>query len=592
MFKDFKIKTKIISLITMLILSMFIITIISIRQQSEIGQGALTELEKTMRESYDIDIKNEVELAKSVVENVYKDYKDGIYSEEEAKKIAADLIREMRYGENGYFWIDTYEGKNVVLLGSDVEGTNRIDAEDVNGFKFISEIINAGKNGGGYVEYSYPKNEGSEAFPKRAYSESFEQFNWVIGTGNYTDDIDLRIDENNMIIKRILKNNTNVFYVILGIIITMSIISSIIISKEIITGFKNIILNIKTMELGDFSTEINKKYLNRKDDFGIVFNDINSMKDSIKKLINNAKTSTENNNEVVSIVGDDINVLNEQIENVSAITEELAAGMEESAASSEEMLASSHEIGEASETIARKSQNGAIEASKIMERAKNTRVKAEKSKESANILSRGIQKKLEEAIEKSKVVDKINILAQVILGITEQTNLLALNAAIEAARAGEAGKGFSIVAEEIRKLAEQSKDAVENIKDVTNEVTEAVRSLNDNSDALLSFVKKDVSDDYDLFINVAYEYEKDSIFVEQLVMDFSATAEELTASIDNIMLAIDEVAKTANEGAEGTTDIAQRASNIYERSEKMSQNVKKSIEYSNEIKEEINKFKV
>ena len=115
------------------------------------------------------------------------------------------------------------------------------------------------------------------------------------------------------------------------------------------------------------------------------------------------------------------------------------------------MSASTHEINAASASIAKKSEEGATQAIEITKRAKTTEKKATESRSRADKLGNEIQYKLEEALKSAKVVDKIKVLADVILGITEQTNLLALNAAIEAARAGEAGKGFSVVAEEIRK---------------------------------------------------------------------------------------------------------------------------------------------
>lgn len=86
---------------------------------------------------YDEQIKEEVGSVISLLDEIYAKQQEGEYTEEEAKKLAADMVRNLRYGESGYFWIDTYEGENVVLLGSDTEGTNRMDTEDVNGYKMV-----------------------------------------------------------------------------------------------------------------------------------------------------------------------------------------------------------------------------------------------------------------------------------------------------------------------------------------------------------------------------------------------------------------------------------------------------------------------
>lgn len=590
MLQNFKIKTKIIGMASLLVVGILITSIVGIYQERKLSTDSLNSLEKAMRSDYDDEIKNQVGAAISVINEIYKDYQNGEYTEDEAKLLAADLVREMRYGENGYFWIDTYEGDNVVLLGSDTEGTNRINTEDANGYKMVADIIKNGKNGGGYTDYYFPKEGETKASPKRSYSQAFEPFKWVIGTGNYTDDIDKSVNENKKELNDIVTDNIGKFFIIVVVAILASIVLTIIISKEILNGFKSIIKSLEIMATGNFKEEIPEKLLNRKDDFGIIAKSLENMHSAIRNLIYEAKNAANGNNAMAEKIGENISVLNEDIESVSSVTEELAAGMEECAASSEEMSASTHEINAASASIAKKSEEGATQAIEITKRAKTTKKKATESKSRADKLGNEIQYKLEEALKSAKVVDKIKVLADVILSITEQTNLLALNAAIEAARAGEAGKGFSVVAEEIRKLAEQSKEAVENIQIVTKEVTDAVTSLSDNSNMLLNFVKEDVTKDYDKFIIIANEYENDATFVESLITDFSATAEELTASLDNVLSAIDEVAKTASEGAQGTTDIAQKSTDIHDKSELVLSNVRESIEYSNIIKNEMDKF--
>ncbi|MBE6072435.1 MAG: methyl-accepting chemotaxis protein [Clostridium butyricum] len=592
MLQNFKIRTKIIGLAIILLIVIIVTSIIGINQQIKLRDESLNSLETTMRSEYDEEIKNQVYVAISVIKAIYNDYKNGQYTEEEAKTLAADLVRDMRYGEEGYFWIDTYEGDNVVLLGSDTEGTNRIDTEDVNGYKMVADIIKNGKNGGGYTDYYFPKEGETKASPKRSYSKAFEEFRWVIGTGNYIDDIDKVIEEHKRELSDKVKANIRKFFFIVVGAIFLSILFTFIISREILNGFKSIINSLEIMSTGNFRDDIPENLLNRKDDFGIISKSLKNMHDAIKRVLYEAQNASEANNEMAVKIGENINRLNENIESVSAVTEQLAAGMEECAASSEEMSASTYEINAASVAIAKKSQEGSVQAIEITKRAQATKKEAEESKEKASELGDQIQGKLEEALSSAKVVDKIRVLADIILSITEETNLLALNAAIEAARAGEAGKGFSVVAEEIRKLAEQSKDAVENIQNVTKEVTGAVNSLADNSNMLLEFVKKDVAKDYDKFIGIANEYEKDSIFIEELITDFSATAEELNTSLDNVLTAIDEVAKTASEGAQGTTNIAEKAVGIHDESEQILSNVMESIEYSNIIKNEMDKFKI
>lgn len=168
MLQNLKIRTKINGIIGILIGVIIMTSLISVHQQSKLSNESLNSLENVMRYDYDNQIKNQVDGAITVIKGVYRDYENGKYTEEEAKLLAANLVRQMRYGENGYFWIDTYDGNNVVLLGDSTEGTNRMNSTDVNGYKMIQEIIAKGKNGGGYTDYYFPKEGESEASPKKS----------------------------------------------------------------------------------------------------------------------------------------------------------------------------------------------------------------------------------------------------------------------------------------------------------------------------------------------------------------------------------------------------------------------------------------
>lgn len=134
----------------------------------------------------DLLVKSEVETAISMLQAIYAKHQQGEMSLEQAKTLGADLLRELRYGSEGYFWADTIEGVNVVLYGKkDVEGKNRLDAKDHQGTFYIKEFMVKAKAGGGYVEYWFPKKGQTEAQPKISYVFLFKPFGWVIGSGYY-----------------------------------------------------------------------------------------------------------------------------------------------------------------------------------------------------------------------------------------------------------------------------------------------------------------------------------------------------------------------------------------------------------------------
>ena len=392
------------------------------------------------------------------------------------------------------------------------------------------------------------------------------------------------------------KANVKVTESMTFVIAILAIIMALGISWYIIRNIKKSIsslsLTLKSLKNGDFTIEVPENIRSTKDEIGIMSMDVFLMQGSLKKLIETVKNEAIKVNDNVDGSLGNINIMNTSIEDVSARTEELAANMEETAACSQEMTATAQEIERAVESIAKNSQNGATEVININKRADDTKKTVDIAQRKASDIFKGTKGELEKAIENSKIVEQINVLSESIMQITEQTNLLALNAAIEAARAGEAGKGFSVVAEEIRKLAEQSKDTVIEIQNITTRVTGSVTDLSSSSNKLLQFMSTDVNNDYKMMLDVADKYSDDANFVENLVTEFSSTSEELLASIQDVIKTIDEVAQAANDGAGGTTDIAQRIADVTSKSNDVLELTKKSQDSSDKLKREILRFKI
>ncbi len=376
---------------------------------------------------------------------------------------------------------------------------------------------------------------------------------------------------------------------IIGIILSILIVTVIIrsIMKSIHILKKE--LNQLSDKGGDLTQEIR---VSSRDEINQLAGSINKFISNIKLIVQSVNLNSDSTDNIIKHIKSSMTELSSDIEGISATTEQISAGMEETAASSEVMTVTAQQLVKSVQDITEKSSQGAVKVGEISNRAEEVKkYVTEAQRETYDILT-STRGNLEQSIKDSKIVEEIVVLSNAIMEITEQTNLLALNAAIEAARAGDAGKGFSVVADEIRKLAEGSKKAVEEIQSITTKVTQSVNSLSDNSNNLLSFMSTNIDKDYKMFLEVAGNYSEDAYFVDNLVTDFNMTSQMLKTSITQIMTTIDGVAAAAGEGSEGTADIAQKVSGINSMSMDVLNEIIKAQDNVSHLKGEISKFKV
>lgn len=381
------------------------------------------------------------------------------------------------------------------------------------------------------------------------------------------------------------------FIIVILSSMVLGIILGLLITKRITKRLNDVVIFLENVSQGDFTREVSEQNLKDKSEFGDVSRAVAIMNKNIKELIRHLSNTSEQ---------------------LAASSEELTASAEQSAQASNQVAGSVTEVAQGAEKQLHLANNAnnvvqqisnaikhvAVNTETVSTSAKKTAVTANDGEQAIkqavnqmNIIEQKTNdtaKVVGELEEKSKQIGQI---VDVISSIAGQTNLLALNAAIEAARAGEAGRGFAVVADEVRKLAEQSQDAAKQITVLINEV----QSKTDSAVAFMEDSKKEVDTGTSVVSIAGRSFEEILTMVRDMtnqIQEISASIQEITSGTQNVVNAVQEIDGETKKAAEQTQTISaatEEQSASVEEIASASQHLAKMAE---DLQKAIRKFKI
>ena len=334
---------------------------------------------------------------------------------------------------------------------------------------------------------------------------------------------------------------TSVFICAMGMLLIVSCV--ILAANRLLSP----IADLKQFASGDFREEVSGG--RRKHQVGEGFKDeleeiehaTKSVRKQIRESILGTMEEAAGMENIASEAYSNMAELNNGLDEMDQLVEDVTGKAKEVADVTKTISSSSTEFGVVVDGMSLKAAEAAEASGVISARAEKLLQSTTEAKSQASLIYRKVEKELEKALLEVERIETVKTLSQEILSIAAQTNLIALNASIEAARAGEAGKGFAVVAEEVRKLAEDSKSAVDNIQAVINDVVDSVMALKDSSGTLLNFMKEHVIGDYHAMLDTAKQDQEDAVFYDGIAGELGAAAQQMGASVEEMLAALQTV---------------------------------------------------
>ncbi|AGF55673.1 methyl-accepting chemotaxis protein [Clostridium saccharoperbutylacetonicum] len=400
-----------------------------------------------------------------------------------------------------------------------------------------------------------------------------------------TNQADNSYSENNLMYKNSLYKIITIASLSLLTAIILGILISVWISKQI----NKVLKFAEAIGRGDLTQSIK---IDTKDEIGNLSKALNKASKNIKDLVNEIINSAGDMSATSEELSATVEEVSSKMEVVNESVEQISKGVQDLSATTEEVSASTEEISANTNGLANRAGEADTAVNEIKKRAVEIKAKATKDIEESNLIYMKNRSDILKAIEEAKVVEEVKMMADSIGGIAEQTNLLALNAAIEAARAGEQGRGFAVVADEVRKLAEQSSQAVVNIQNMVMQVQTAVNKLSQSGENVLDFIDNNVKPNYEFLNKTGMQYGKDAEFVDNIIGEISEASANMNDVIEQIASAIQNVSATAQESAASSEEISNSVNEVTFAISDVAKSAQSQAELAQKLTEMVQKFKV
>ena len=510
---------------------LFVLAAVAALGPLPIGAFGLAKLDAALRDGHEKAVQDVVTMARQAVDDLQGEVALGNLSEAEAKEAAKRLIRKVRYNDKGdYLFVYETDGTSVVLGPNPrLEGRNLLDLADPNGVRPVAQLIEAARNGGGFVEYHWERD--GDLVPKTSYAEFDPEWRWMIGTGVYIDDVTAELQAAALRLGGIL--------LVWGAVLALGVTA---LSRSINRPLAAVTDAMQAIADGALETAV--PHAARRDEVGAVAGALGVFKERLIEQRGAADRLASAFEEQVGALLGGVTGLAASFEHESAsvgraagetrdratagagASTEASANVQAVAAASEEMSASIREI-----------------SSRVVEsRDMTTEASGASSRATAS---------LEELRRRASEIDGF---VETVSGIADQTNMLALNATIEAARAGEAGRGFAVVANEVKTLAGQTNKATADIA----ERVEALQTASARTEAELSSVGEVVSRLAEIATAIAAAMEEQSTVTDGIARN----VQDAASGTESVNQAITHVADAAGRSNEAAARIAGSAADL------------------------------